>query len=336
MALRSPCLILFARNTVKVKVTILTPTHIGNGQEIGKAGYFVAENKVHIIDMERFIADNYFSQPQNLELLLSTIRNGKTLPENLRKLARNYLRYSLPVISSDRNITQNIKEFIKTAGKVYIPGSSLKGAILTAVSNILVGSQKVDWPVQDDELRDSIGKNFGGADRFFRWLEVSDSNPLEPEKSLAVVKAKLMRTRKDKFSELPLPYEVLKPGIQLTFGLSAHGKFPEQEKPEIKREEEEYLRSIINYLKEYSKQLANAMKLKTEQNVIYLKLGQGSGVWSTSLLVAAKILNKTDYKIKRYVPRLQNSPPITIKDGPWTVKKVDNHTMGWVKLELVT
>ena len=133
---------------MKYVLTTLSPVHIGSGEQISNWSYAVHNGKIKIYNFEkvvRALKDN----PQRL-MNLTAIIERNPLTKNLGEILQSYKVNINPeyevelkgkVIKErwDREQRRNIKEykhiweFIKENGKVYIPGTEIKGAIRTSL-----------------------------------------------------------------------------------------------------------------------------------------------------------------------------------------------------------
>ncbi len=133
---------------MKYVLTTLSPIHIGNGEQISNWSYAVNNRKIKIYNFEKVIRslkDNH----QRLMNLTATIERyplTKSLGDILESFKLNInpeyeVEFKGKIIKErwDKNQRRNIKEykyiweFIKENGKVYIPGTEIKGAIRTAL-----------------------------------------------------------------------------------------------------------------------------------------------------------------------------------------------------------
>jgi len=117
---------------IKGKITALSPVHIGSGRENLISDYdFVTNGQlVHIIDHERMFQDisEKTWQETGMDARISQL---------LKK--EQYESYSLYSIKYPGGSINSIMEHIKDAHyRPYIPGSSLKGAIRTALAFAMV------------------------------------------------------------------------------------------------------------------------------------------------------------------------------------------------------
>ncbi len=131
-----------------LKITALSPIHIGSGQKIGKKIYIYTpwDHKVIIPDIQKMYED---MQKHHLEKgfteYMMDSRNrlpslGQWLKEQgfTRKDYEQWKRYEMDAgeafAQAGRNRPKDIDAFVKDAyGMPYIPGSSIKGMIRTAL-----------------------------------------------------------------------------------------------------------------------------------------------------------------------------------------------------------
>jgi len=145
----------------KVKIKLLTPLHIGDGNFISPMEYFISDKKVYLIPGETLFKG---LDRRNLDVLktwLKTsiyrasfkrreafrlsdfIKQHRYMENRLKKLST----LSFDIGSNDIQIKEIIT-IIKSNGEPYIPGSEIKGAIRTAIlyrllrlqqPNVLIG-----------------------------------------------------------------------------------------------------------------------------------------------------------------------------------------------------
>lgn len=127
---------------MKCSMKLLSPLHIGNGNELKMVDFYLdeKEGKIKFINFEKFIE---YCIEKNIDLT-------KEMPKNEYKTGRdfsitkfmdakqinpnNFTSYSVSakIERRDRESEFAIKEFVK-CGVPYLPGSSIKGAIRTAL-----------------------------------------------------------------------------------------------------------------------------------------------------------------------------------------------------------
>lgn len=111
-----------------VAIQTLSPLHIGSGQELLlDFDYIVEENYTLRLNIDQIFSDFY---PSNLQTQIP----GKMIPEKSRH-QKKYFRYVIPGSPETRKTGGVLRECIKDVfDQPYIPGSSIKGAIRTALA----------------------------------------------------------------------------------------------------------------------------------------------------------------------------------------------------------
>lgn len=192
-----------ALKTYKVSLTTLSPVFIGAGEEHVLSPYsdFVQQgNSLVYIDTDRLqevmqddkaFVEAYVKGVRQFENNRSTFSLENFITNTLQREVKDFAARIAPV---DGDIQKNqIRQFIATGGKPYIPGSSLKGAIRTAVlvdwllntssgkkqlGEIKMHVEKRDWKSlkRMDPARHCFGNISNDA---FKHLRVSDSQGIQ-------------------------------------------------------------------------------------------------------------------------------------------------------------
>lgn len=178
------------------ELSVISPLHIGNGNEFTLID-FIMDNKNFInIDFDKVVdycSEKNIKLAEEIEEKLDKFKMEEFFKKNNLN-SEDFSRYVIPMkIDFDRirQTKPRVREFIKDANKLpYIPGSSIKGAIRTAIF----------WSALDDkdifkycdELYDSrvkpktackkLEQKIFGKDAhedFFRALRISDTRQLE-------------------------------------------------------------------------------------------------------------------------------------------------------------
>lgn len=330
---------------MKLKLKTKSPVHIGSGQDISPLEYYKVNNQFIRVNMESLFQDPEFSKISNqFSGSLSSNRSIQSLiaPDILKK----HILYQIPYerMASQANET-TVKEIIKTAGRTYIPGSSIKGAILSALFwNILSRDYNQDLqvkPRRDDppgpvqkfieqkliegekgysallgyvlsRLTGSVHKGPIELDSFGKWLRVSDSNTLTPQESLMLCKVAVEGSQKQ---NIPVLMEVLKGSQEFSFDIQVQ---------KIQIKPEEILEICHAYYTRVSKAEGLNLNISTSPDSALMRLGHGSGYYSMSLYLLAEDLKLLD----EYLQASKTHRPIT--------KKRINETipLGWVEMSL--
>jgi len=113
-------------------IEIISPTAVLSGTKLQKIDYIQRNNKIEVIDILRSLKDE-----ESLSLFEKRGYNLETLHKLFEEKKLNYkIKYTTEFTGSSgkKVIGGEIFEHIKSAGRVYIPGSSLKGAMRTALT----------------------------------------------------------------------------------------------------------------------------------------------------------------------------------------------------------
>jgi CRISPR-associated protein Csm5 len=319
---------------MKIKIKILTPVHIGSGAEITPSEYFIENGKFFRINMDSLFQDSEFLpfMDKFIEIAKTQRYIGDILPQPLLK---KHILYSISVTKTAFEYIQKnrtvVKEHIKTAGNVFIPGSSLKGSIFSGVfwyylkesyhsnntytfkdrgtSVTLPANEFITQALQGryryDDLLNFAFTRFtrSGKNKFAGWLGITDTDTKEPSDCLQLSLAKVEGSRSG--SQLPILYETLKPGIEFSFEIK---KNPDLIIDEV---------GLLKIVDEFYKKVLEKDRVEIRSSGKIIRLGQGSTAYSTSCLILAEELGIKNYQVK----------------PPTTRKRVDEILpMGWAEM----
>lgn len=217
----------------RLEFTAQGPIHIGNGNKYGKKDYFQSSKKIAVLDVKRFAArlapnqlDDYcsFLSGSSREGDLQTYLEKNNLMDVANDSVAYFVESSLATAKRGSVQYHEVFEFVKDPfGNPYVPGSSVKGMLRTAMLNSLAlndkslvqsydaqlacdgqGCKKADkklmkkafWVEQPDENQLSI------ANDIMKYVSVSDSRPLSCS-DLVFVKKYDLFSRKDDCSHKP-------------------------------------------------------------------------------------------------------------------------------------
>jgi|LSQX01.1.fsa_nt_gb CRISPR type III-A-associated RAMP protein Csm5 len=321
---------------MKIKIKILAPVHIGSGNKISPLEYVsVGKNRVNNVfdgnfirlNMESLFADEGF-RPR-IEPFINSAKQasnryvGNLLPANL---LLSHTLYKLPVSpSATGRAVIEVSEFVKSAGNVFIPGSSIKGALLSAVIHKIAKQKNIRNLREYNELLKNVLEEIseGKSGRFSRWLDVTDTNLIAPDTSLEISYAE----SRGRGKSIPVVYETLRTGTEFEFemktGIEDFYQFGKLSCEEILEASNDFYTKILR---------KSRYNFTTSHKGFLLRLGQGSSVLSTSLLLLAEELNIRNYKVFR--PR--GSTPLSPGQNPTTAKLIGRDTsMGWAVMQIV-
>jgi len=130
---------------MRVKFKVITPIHIGSGEELNRFDYVLYEDGIGIIDKVNFndrvkkdkkVFNDFLKASENLKDLVDFLEDEVLDEEVLTIIETN--EKILEIL--ERNYSRAINSFIKDKflKKPIIPGSSVKGAIRTAILDYVV------------------------------------------------------------------------------------------------------------------------------------------------------------------------------------------------------
>lgn len=168
------------------QIEVLTPVAILSGEKIRRFEVIKEGNKAYVLNFERLIRD----EKGFVDLLVANpkiLSNPDELLNMFKRFNINYRKYIKHEVRGYMRRSFEINEFIKSNGKPYIPGSSLKGALRT---NIIRGTKFGSYYIKGLEFAKAhrgkiksttVDSKFLG-DSYqspFKFLRVSDTNLLK-------------------------------------------------------------------------------------------------------------------------------------------------------------
>lgn len=227
----------------RMSLTTLSPIFIGSGEELNKSMYVYKGKEISVID-ERKLTKKLLLIRGLYENFLSECFSGNlNLTDFLKKNLYGYEKmdiYKYNAISySDvktKGKLNNINTFIKSSnGNPYIPGSSIKGAIRTAiiVGEVINNKNKYNDIFKsiinnknkyyENDIVVNISKNFN-VENIFKNIAISDTNDTDIN-NLFISKRYDISTHMEIGHELPIYMELLKPGVKFNFLLTLDSSF---------------------------------------------------------------------------------------------------------------
>ena len=116
--------------TIKLAVEIVTPVHVGSGEELHRElDYIEHREQIFVVDQNRT-----FNAIASGSAALDTLQQANPELSDSVRLAGAYYGYPLPNLRQSPTIPEKFRACIKDAmQRPYLPGSSVKGAIRTAL-----------------------------------------------------------------------------------------------------------------------------------------------------------------------------------------------------------
>lgn len=227
----------------RMSLTTLSPVFIGSGEELNKSMYVYNDNEIMIIDEKKLIKELLLRKGLYESFLNGCSSGDLNLTNFLEKNLHGYkdidiYKYKIKSYSNIKTNGKfnNINTFIKSSnGKPYIPGSSIKGAIRTAIiageiinnkskyNNIFKGIISGRNRYNENDIVNNISNNFN-IKNIFNKISVSDTNDIDIN-NLCICKRYDISTHMETGHELPIYMELLKPCLKFNFLLTLYSSF---------------------------------------------------------------------------------------------------------------
>lgn len=201
---------------ITLHLTTVGPVHIGNGNRLGKKDYFAEGASIAILDARAFSTRLNARQLAEYIQFLSDASNRATLQDlfdrhsDMRKIAERSIAYTIDSrLDRARRggyLYHDVAEFVKDSyGRPYVPGSSVKGMLRTALlaatidgqqeqyaclydKNALTSGRRKDWSHACSRIEGSVFRGEssrsgarGATNDILRYVSVADSTPLSTD-----------------------------------------------------------------------------------------------------------------------------------------------------------
>lgn len=209
---------------VKIKARILSPVHIASGDEYEKDfNYFIKDDKVYLIDEFKIVSK--FKEPYE------KMYDKMSLKDEIKnKIVDNKL-YKRVINTNFNDFNKPLYENISSNDKPYIPASSIKGAIRTAILNCLVNYNKKDYSDRCENIYNLLkNKNFNCSrvnntldkdlEKIFRNIRIREVYPLFSTRIYKTINVKVCKDfqeNREKTEEISNFIEAIEPKQEFIF-----------------------------------------------------------------------------------------------------------------------
>ncbi len=306
---------------MKIILETISPVHIGTGERYGRSEFLVRGNDIIRLDVNKIYAH---LGEKNKEVFLQFLEDPRfRLDDFIKNVDDSISKAKLYSTKLKTNIPHEIAENIKTGFKGYVPGSTLKGAIRTAILIAFIGdneiieigkifTMKYPWKrnMEADKILGSFLSTQGSQSSYsdlMRFVQISDFIPV---KDLCVYNIQSLEAEGNKWKwyhrngrvvqtylETIMAGERLEGDIHFTYNKQMHksldlkGKKDIIDIMEIKRLVHSFSNDNINHEIAFSQRyeidflLEFYKKLKkiNTEDSPVIKLGQGSGYLATTI-----------------------------------------------------
>lgn len=307
-------------NVYKITMTGLSPVHIGSGSTYSQLDYISKQNKIYILDFNKILEEIPAESIDDLTKDIIENFNKNIWKGNVEEFLSKYNIDWKKFIEKEYDLIgkigkNEINQFIKTGDNIYIPGSSIKGAIRTAILFHILKTH----PDKRDQILNNILSYFDdqsikpliqsdGKTDLLRALIISDSILNNEDKFVKVVQTSVYHLRDKKFT-IPIFYEVLDKGFTSMNNIKINYKLIDSNtlvtryfnlnKEEIIKAINAFSKEIIDYelnvfKNQYNPHLSGIINfyedLKNQIDALkdddcILRLGQGSSVLGITLFL---------------------------------------------------
>lgn len=218
---------------MNAELEVLSPVHIGNGHVISPVEY-VVHDEFSRIDMNSFFKDSLV----DMDEYIKCVEEFQSYNKFRYKFNKKHYLYTLPVgkIVAEELFGREINEYIKTGGKAYVPGSSIKGSIRTAILYNVLKNDKNKFQnaleILDSSIQKRVYKNrvdndidrmvFGNTTHdVLKTLQVTDTMSKDPSNVLRVECTDVLSTTHSNkmYTKFSIFSECLKKNSSLPFSL---------------------------------------------------------------------------------------------------------------------
>lgn len=351
-------------------LTTLSPIHIGSGKSYSCCEFVPAKDKLNGKIIKRVDLTNYYfslSDDKKDNFLASLTNSNFKLEQFDKKIKKDFVRYQC--IDNSHDSFKNVQEHIKTSDKLYIPGSSIKGAIRTAIFYDLLNEEDMDKIgkdissnrrnnsfLSDGLLKKHFTSGFGNdaQNNIFRFMQVADTTTTKLPKieQVLIIMASNGRRKNKSYSiksniksylETIDTNKNFKSRLTTTFDSNIYRKLKLEDKSEILNLN--YLKDVLfkfsqdliyyemdfadKYDIDYLSKFYENLNKKNTVDAPLLKIGAGSGLMATSIAMKLKEHNSASFD------RVRNSFKRRYEFEFPKSRKVTKQKkpFGWVKLE---
>lgn len=265
-----------------IKLTTLTPVFIGSGEVLSPYSDYIYDNGfVYIIDAQK-VNKLFKENPKLINIFVNGVRKDTNNEEDkytLKKIFqnenidfKNFVKTKIKVKGDIKNI--QINKFIESGGRKYIPGSSIKGAIRTAIlfdilnkdstakdyffkqiENLKNINDKKSLKDEKKKISKIDNKILNDGDNLLRFLYIGDSDFFNDSVTeiLLARRYSLKNQSKNKRAGNPIVYESISEGLEVNFRISLKAIKNLNQKYDYFQQDEKSLKNIFGAMNLFSK-----------------------------------------------------------------------------------
>lgn len=351
-------------NTQLIQLTTITPVSIGDGGTLSPlTDYIVDGDKVYYINHKKF-QDALAKDNELMNKFIKGVKESVNVDKTtfLKSFIVEKLRVdhwkslmSNPDSQIENKLYSNPTEFktiLKDGIIPYISGSTLKGAIRTALLYNWHIKNNKSYIANEEDLFGDVQQ--GHKSRFINLSDTFIDRNIKAEDAIVILGTDRIRIKvasQENASTPPSPREAIKENTELQFRIKVEGDFDFKN---IMTQTKEFYRACAKFELEelhkaqhpifeteiknlrlfYEKTLLN----QVQDDEILMRIGLGKTQYDNSLMLAIynndDSTDKSNFRRKRKeywgVPENQNIYPASR-----TITKKDHLPLGWVKIKLL-
>lgn len=343
-----------------LKLKTLAPIFIGSGKSVGKKEfcYIPETNRIVFMDMKKIIDYIFENKPEYIKWFEKFMLDDASLEKDTMRKSGEFkggLRVFLDAINMDEktrkdctiyeisndgvfgesNTLCDIQCFMRGSdGRVYIPGSSLKGMIYTMLLQQLIrknrnklGNEKYSInkkkDIEDAEIRPKLTNTLSlkykkgkpdennAVNSIMRGIMISDSEPLSNE-CLTICK-KLDMNKEGEINSLNVVRECIRPDTEISFKIKIDKRYFKPEN--ISGSFEDIFRSMTEefdseYNEYYLSKFPKDMHYSELFNDNFVILGGGSGYFGKNIVYTHYGYNEALKIVSEYMQKtFRNNNP---------------------------
>lgn len=327
-----------------MKIKTLTPVHIGSGDRYMGLDFIIKGNKVIMLDLPNLFR-KLEEDGKNVMKIIGDLRSKKTEVEDLVEDVESFKLKEIPFEGENK---REILKHVQSLGKPYIPGSSVKGAIRTALlwKAVRDDQRLLNWTLNyiknlrgrinprkvDDALETKVFRLSGLLNRddpkndLLRALKVTDSGFFE---NVKIYEVKYLNAR-----SLSVCAECIDAGDSAEIDVEVDEivlSYLEQrlDFDGVKEATREFARAIVDaeLARAYPERTKREFRNVLNNRGILLRIGWGIGWFSTTIGTLLK--SHPDFEEARRKLRLGRGAhfPVTRRVA-W-----DDRPLGWVSID---
>jgi len=320
---------------LKLKLKTISPVFIGTGQIISRAEIALENNILYVASIEKMA--NKIDHDRLNKLIKKAVTQKKSDHQELEEIIKEGYIYRVITGKNVTDISLELKEHIKVNNNLYIPGSSIKGSILSAIintsltdlaefsqafqefvqdiankkfkdrdiNNALIGIA-FQWLKDKNQLIEKY-KHIGpneikslGKSRFDRWIQVTDTTLAKIEKYGVILP---IERKGGKGAPPPILLEMIRRNKELEFEMNLLNQNQEVKLKQILKIVDEYYTKIfekeLDWCTEREIGLVNK-ELQKEEDEFLLRIGFGTGNTAISLIPTLQELDPENYLLAIY------------------------------------